>query len=201
MTVSKTRIDILRHGEPLGGRKYRGHGVDDPLSELGWRQMWSAVGEDWPWELIVTSPMSRCRPFAETLGDRAGLVVTIDERLKEVGFGTWEGRTSAELRAEDSGQLQRFYDNPVLNRPAGAESLDAFRDRIGAAVADILRFHRGRRVLVVAHAGVMRAAASWLFEAPLENMYRMDVPNAAFLRITADGERPAMIALEGPSLG
>lgn len=198
--MNKTRIDILRHGEPEGGRKYRGHGIDDPLSELGWRQMWSAVGDDWPWQLIVTSPMSRCRPFAETLGNRAEIPVSVDERLKEIGFGSWEGRTGAELRTEDPTQLQRFYQNPVLNRPLGAEPLDAFRGRIGAALDDIFNRHQGRKVLVVAHAGVMRAAVSWMFGAPLEYMYRMDIPNAAFLHLTADGERPAMIALEGPRL-
>ncbi len=30
----KTRIDIIRHGEPVGGRRYRGHGVDDSLTDI-----------------------------------------------------------------------------------------------------------------------------------------------------------------------
>ena len=33
-----TRIDLIRHGEPVGGRRYRGQ-IDDPLSEKGWKQM------------------------------------------------------------------------------------------------------------------------------------------------------------------
>ena len=37
-----TLIDMIRHGEPVGGRRYRGQ-IDDPLSEKGWRQMWAAV--------------------------------------------------------------------------------------------------------------------------------------------------------------
>jgi len=36
----------MRHGEPVGGRAYRGHSIDDPLSEKGWQQMWDAVGDD-----------------------------------------------------------------------------------------------------------------------------------------------------------
>ena len=39
-----TTIDLIRHGEPVGGRKYRGQ-TDDPLSEKGWEQMWKAVGD------------------------------------------------------------------------------------------------------------------------------------------------------------
>ena len=38
--MSDTVIDLIRHGEPVGGRRYRGH-IDDPLSERGWQQMWS----------------------------------------------------------------------------------------------------------------------------------------------------------------
>jgi len=30
-----TTIDLLRHGEPVGGKRYRGQ-IDDPLSEKGW---------------------------------------------------------------------------------------------------------------------------------------------------------------------
>lgn len=198
--MSKTQIDILRHGEPEGGRKYRGHGIDDPLSELGWRQMWAAIGDDWPWELILSSPMMRCRAFAEALAVKSGLALEFDTRLKEVGFGDWEGRTGAQLRKEAPESLRLFYENPVDNRPSNAEPLADFRERVGSALKDMLRLHQGRRVLVVAHAGVMRAAVSWLLDAPLERMYRIDIPNAAILRIAIRDERPPMIALDGPVL-
>jgi len=194
------RIDILRHGEPEGGRRYRGHGIDDPLSALGWRQMWAAVGEDWPWDGIWSSPMARCLPFAEQLADRMKLTPSVDERLKEVGFGAWEGKTGAQLRAADPDVLRRFYADPVANRPAGAEPLDAFRSRVGAAIDDLLDRCAGHHLLVVAHAGVMRAAVSWLLQSPLEAMYRLDIPNAAMVHIRADGERPPMISLRGPRL-
>lgn len=195
-----TRIDILRHGEPEGGRRYRGHCIDDPLSELGWRQMWAAVGHERPWNLVVSSPMQRCRPFAEALAASCSLSVTIDSRLKEVGFGAWEGRTAAALRAEDPDTIRRFYADPVGSRPPGAEPLDLFRQRVSAALQEILDTHAGRHILVVAHAGVMRAALSWLFDAPLANMYRADIPNAAFLRIRTDGERPPMMVFDGPAI-
>ena len=57
----ETLIDLLRHGEPEGGRAYRGHSIDDPLSETGWQQMWAAVGYHKPWEQIVSSPLQRCQ--------------------------------------------------------------------------------------------------------------------------------------------
>jgi alpha-ribazole phosphatase/probable phosphoglycerate mutase len=199
--MSSTRIDILRHGMPEGGRRYRGHGVDDPLSELGWRQMWAAVGDAKPWDVIVSSPMARCRPFAEALAARSGLAVTVDERLKEVGFGDWEGRTADEVRAADPHAIRRFYEDPVGARPGGAEPLDRFNARVREALQEILAIHDGRRVLVVAHAGVMRAVVSWMLDVPLARMYRMDIANAALLRIRTKSERPPQIVFSGPMLG
>jgi len=60
-------VDLLRHGEPVGGRRYRGQ-TDDPLSDKGWKQMWTAVAGQQPWQVIVTSTLSRCREFAWCMG-------------------------------------------------------------------------------------------------------------------------------------
>ena len=195
-----TTIDILRHGRPQGGNRYRGHGINDPLSETGNRQMWAAVGKRWPWQRIVTSPMARCLGFAEALAGEAGLPLTVDPRLREVGFGAWEGHTGDEIRARDPDAIRRFYADPVAARPAGAEPLDGFRQRVSDAIQHIVDSHAGEQVLVVAHAGVMRATISWLFDAPLRAMYRVNIPNAAFLHVRTDDERPPMMVFRGPDL-
>ena len=54
-----TLIDIIRHGEPVGGKRYRGQ-IDDPLSEKGWQQMRDAVAGHNPWDVIISSPLARC---------------------------------------------------------------------------------------------------------------------------------------------
>ncbi len=62
-------IDLIRHGEPQGGMRYRGQ-LDDPLSELGWQQMRNATANVQPWEHIVSSTLSRCADFAKELADK-----------------------------------------------------------------------------------------------------------------------------------
>ena len=198
--MPETTIDILRHGRPRGGTRYRGHGIDDPLSETGSRQMWAAVGDRWPWQHIITSPMARCLAFAEALAGKADLPVTVDARLREVGFGSWEGHTGDEIRARDPDAIRRFYADPVAARPEGAEPLDEFRQRVSDAIQHIMDTHTGEQVLVVAHAGVMRATISWLLDAPLQAMYRVDIPNAAFLHVRTGKERPPMMVFRGPAL-
>ena len=86
--MQTTLIDPIRHGLPVGGARYRGHAIDDPLSESGWQQMWDAVGDAAPWNRIVSSPLKRCRDFAEALGTRHGLPLELDDGLREVGFGS-----------------------------------------------------------------------------------------------------------------
>ena len=58
-----TVVDLLRHGEPDGGQKFRGS-VDDPLNVRGWEQMRTAVGNYREWEVIISSPLIRCAAFA-----------------------------------------------------------------------------------------------------------------------------------------
>jgi len=70
--MTDTTIDFMRYGTPVGGRCFRGDGVDDPLSDTGWQQMWDAVDGNVPWTHIVTSPMQRCHAF-----DASGHVVML----------------------------------------------------------------------------------------------------------------------------
>lgn len=177
-----TIIDLIRHGEPVGGRKYRGQ-TDDPLSEKGWLQMRTAVGEHRPWQTILTSPLLRCSEFAKELAARHQLPLHTDPRLMEIGFGAWEGKTSAELKATDPDILLRFWQDPVTHQPAGAEPVQAFHDRIVAAWQDILTQYAEQHSLIVCHAGVIRMSLVHLLGMPIPHVFRIQVGNASITRI------------------
>lgn len=187
-------IDLLRHGEPEGGRRYRG-AMDDPLSEKGWQQMESAVDAAPSWQQIITSPLSRCRDFSLYLSERYGIPVVEEPRFREVGFGDWEGLTAEQLRAQDSGCLRRFYHDPVANLPPGAEELNSFMHRVTEAWEELLGRYSGRSLLIVSHAGVMRAIIAQLLGVPLKNIFRLQIANAALVRVRGDGERPPALVL------
>jgi probable phosphoglycerate mutase len=180
-----TIVDFLRHGKPVGGRRYRGGGADDPLSETGWQQMWSAVGDRQPWSHIVTSPMQRCQAFAEAMQDRYGLPVDVDSRLQEVGLGSWEGFSPDEIIARNEAEYRAFYENPQRHRPPGAEPLEAFGARVADALEALLERYAGRHVLVIAHAGVIRAALGYVLRSEPLAWYRTRIDNAAFTRFTS----------------
>jgi len=193
-------IDLLRHGEPVGGRRYRGQ-IDDPLSELGWRQMWQAVGSEPPWQHIITSPLQRCRAFAQELSARHAIPLSEDARFMEVGFGEWEGHTADELRQKDPAQWQRFFDDPVTQRPAGAEPLADFAARVITGWDSARQAHPESHLLVVCHAGVIRAVMAQVLGAPLSAMYRIHVETGALTRIRVEADRPASLLFHGRRLG
>jgi alpha-ribazole phosphatase/probable phosphoglycerate mutase len=181
-----TTIDLIRHGEPVGGRKYRGQ-IDDPLSEKGWSQMREAIADHCPWDSIISSSLSRCSAFAEELAQRHQRPLSIDERLMEIGFGEWEGATASELMEQQADILMKFWSDPVNNTPPGAETLTAFRDRVIAAWNDILQNHANQHVLLVGHAGMMRMIIRHVLDMPLDKMFRIQVSNACISRIQIDG--------------
>jgi len=184
----ETVIDLLRHGTPVGGRRYRGQ-QDDPLSEQGWEQMWQSVGERNAWQQIVTSPLLRCHAFASALGERHNVPVQGEARFAEVGFGAWEGKSRAELDALIPGQVARFYQDPVNNRPPGAEPLHEFVARVRDGFNAVLDEYPGKSVLVVAHAGVIRGILSHVLAMPAAAMYRINVANAGMTSLVTDRER------------
>jgi probable phosphoglycerate mutase len=180
--LKDTLIDFLRHGEPVGASTYRGNGVDDPLSEKGWSQMWRGVGDFCPWDVVICSPLTRCRAFADVLGEKHSIPVKVDDRIKEVGFGSWEGRERKEIKSNNPDEYEDFYKDPVNCRPAGAESLAEFENRVSAAFEDMKAEFSGQHILVVSHAGVIRAAMSLVLLKSAAEVYGMKVGNASFTR-------------------
>jgi len=194
--VNDTTIDLIRHGQPQGGHMYRGW-VDHPLSDTGWRQMRAATKTAQPWRAIVSSPLLRCYAFAQELGKQLDIEIQVDDRLKEVGFGHWEGKNADQIRAADPLALRNFYRDPVNARPHDAEPLDRFQERVSAALTDLLQQHGGTHVLLVTHAGVIRAAIAHALNAPLAAIYRTHVDNAAITRFRQTTERPLSLIFHG----
>lgn len=61
-------LDFLRHGETSLSHTLRGK-TDDALTAKGWAQMQSTIAQaeqvSQAWDVIYSSPLQRCRLFAE----------------------------------------------------------------------------------------------------------------------------------------
>jgi len=181
-----TTVDLIRHGEPVGGIRFRGH-TDDPLSETGWAQMRAAIQGESQWQVVVSSPLLRCAEFAAELATSAGVSLETEARFKEIGFGEWEGRTPEELMQSAPDCLDRLWRDPARYTPPGGEGLEAFAARVTASWNDTLARHAGKKILLVAHGGVNRVILCHVLQIPLQYMFRLEVPFAALSRIRVLG--------------
>jgi broad specificity phosphatase PhoE len=184
--MTDTQIHLLRHGEAQGGNRYRGV-TDDPLTEKGWQQMWSAV-EEGSWDRVITSPLSRCADFAKAFAESRSIPFEVVIDLHEVDFGDWDGRSAEDIWAEDAEALQRFWQDPITGTPLGGEPLGNFQKRVMLAWSDIISEYRGERLLIITHGGVIRVILCELQELPLERLLEIEVPHASLHCITPESQ-------------
>lgn len=178
-----TRIDLLRHGETDITDSFCGS-TDSVLSQTGWVQMWSRVRQTrMPWRVIVTSPLQRCADFAHVLAAHCAIPVVLDERLKEIDFGLWEGVKVAELMNAHAQALAAFWADPVKFTPPQGEDVSAFQQRVLSVWADIVSRYRGKPILLITHGGVMRIVQCHIQRYPLQRLLEFEVPHAALYSV------------------
>ncbi len=188
-------IDLIRHGSPVGGKMYRGHSIDHPLSEEGWQQMRECVGDYNLWDVIISSPLLRCSEFARELHQHHNIPLEIMDNLKEVGFGCWEGKDANDIDREE---FLNFYHDPMNNRPEGSEHLEDFINRVVQSWKKILCEHHGKHILIVAHAGVIRAVIAHILYSEPVGMYKIAVENGRICRIeVTERSGPVLKILNG----
>ncbi|MEK1913457.1 MAG: alpha-ribazole phosphatase family protein [Pseudomonas chlororaphis] len=179
------RLDLLRHGETELGGGLRGS-LDDALTDAGWQQMRAAVAGLGPWNRLVSSPLQRCARFAEELGARLALPVTLDPDLQELHFGAWEGQSAAALMATDAEALGRFWADPYAFTPPQGEPVLAFSARVLGAVERLHQRYAGERVLLVSHGGVMRLLLARARGLPREQLLNVEVAHGALFALTVE---------------
>ncbi len=145
-----------------------------------------------PVEAVWTSPLSRCRTLAEAIGMRVGVAPVADERLRELGFGEWEGRRWETIGREESERWAADYWNVS---PPGGETYRELYERVGLALEEILACH-AQRVAVVTHAGPVRAALARYLQLELRRYPETDLDYGGINLLRGDGTDRAGWRLE-----
>ncbi|WP_055481304.1 bifunctional RNase H/acid phosphatase [Sphaerimonospora mesophila] len=192
-----TSLLLLRHGEtPLSIEK-RFSGLGDPLlTANGTAQAEAAAARlsREPYEIgaIVSSPLKRARQTAEAVAVRTGLPVEVDEDLREIDFGAWEGYTFAEVQQRWPEQLAAWLADPEVPPPGGESFADAAR-RVDRARERIVKANEGRCVLTVSHVTPIKLLLRFALSAPPESMYRMHLDLACLSAIDYYADGPAVV--------
>ena len=169
-------ICVARHAQPEGAggpRRFLGQS-DPPLSAAGLEQAEVLAERLAPLglEAIYCSDLARSLSTAQVVGERTGVPVSVDPRLREIDIGLWDGLTLEQARQLHPHEYaEREAD--VFGYPfPGGESFRDLDRRVAAALEDILAKGAGT-VLIVAHLGVNRVLVRRLKALPLEELFSL----------------------------
>jgi broad specificity phosphatase PhoE len=157
--VAETLVLLARHGETdwnAAGR-WQGH-ADRPLSERGACQARELARRlrAFPLDAVYSSDLRRARETAHSVAEEHGPGVIELPELREVDTGSWTGLTRQEARLRFPEEFARWEATGEAGWEGG-ESYEELSARVVPAVERLGAAHPGERVLVVAHAGVVRA--------------------------------------------
>ncbi|MEK7137798.1 MAG: class I tRNA ligase family protein, partial [Patescibacteria group bacterium] len=160
-----TKVTVLRHGQSTGNidQIYQGAEPGTDLTEEGRAQAEETAGSlagglnrRLTVRAIYTSPLSRTQQTAGILAKKLGAKVSTDDRLREVGFGTYEGKhvdfsdlAYVKARREHkfaSGRPESIY------HLAGMETWENVGERINEFLRETLPKHKGEHIVIVTHA-------------------------------------------------
>ena len=171
--MQATRIIAVRHGETAWNvdTRIQGH-LDIPLNATGlWqaRQLGDALAGE-AISAIYTSDLLRARRTAQAVADATGAALVDEPGLRERAFGSFQGRTFAEVETEHPEQARRWRQRDPDYAPDGGESLRVLRERVVDTTHRLAARHPGELVLLVTHGGVLdvlyRAATRQDIQAP-----------------------------------
>jgi broad specificity phosphatase PhoE len=164
--MPRPALYYIRHGETQWNAEGRVQGTQDiPLNDLGRRQaaasgrilagLFARDGRSENSFVFVASPLSRARLTMELLRDTLQLAphdYALDDRLREIGYGRWEGSTQAQMQAADPEVFARRQADKWTVPPPGGESYAEVQARMSDWY-DQLRTD----TVAVAHGGTARA--------------------------------------------
>lgn len=171
------RLVMLRHGQTEwnAGSRMQGQ-LDTDLTDLGREQAAHAaevLAKRQPL-VIVSSDLRRALDTATALGERAGLQVEIDTRLRETHLGDWQGLTHLEVDDVAPGARVAWRDDARW-APHGGESRVDVAARSTPLVDELVERHPewgagepDRPVILVAHGGLIAALTGALLALPVD---------------------------------
>lgn len=151
---SVVELLLVRHALPV--RRELEVGAADPeLSADGHRQaarLADYLAEEAPLDALYASPLLRARQTAAPVAERFGLDVVIDDAVAEWDRHSNEYVPIEELKAAGDPRWQALLRGEWTSHD---ESPEQFGERVVAAVERMIGAHRGERIGVVCHGGVI----------------------------------------------
>ena len=175
-------IYIVRHGQTewnlLG--KTQGHGNSD-LTPKGIEQaeLLADSMTKYPIDYIYSSDLGRAYQTAEIIGNKLSIEVEKTEALREMNFGTWEGRIIKDIIEEDPELYKMWRNEPHLAKIPQGETLSQIKERTDAFIKEINEKYDGKHIVLVTHSLCARIMLLSFLDSSVQNIYRINQGNTA----------------------
>lgn len=187
----------VRHGESVYNADHRIQGQSDtPLSPRG-REQAAALANHFrtlaPFDAIYSGPLARARETAAIIAAALELPVQIEDRLKEINAGIFQGLKWDEIDQTHPEEAARWRaQDPDFVIPGG-ESRRQLMHR-GEAALRAVHAAGHDRVIVVSHGGLLTAAFKALLRVPAETN-PFSLYNASINQLVWDPRRIRLMTL------
>jgi broad specificity phosphatase PhoE len=183
-----TRIAFVRHGRAnVADNLCIGH-TDVPLSTEGADAIRALVtGTALQDAFVTSSDLRRATESAAIIAEAFGCEVHRDRRLREMHFGNWDGRSWAQIERDDDARFRDWMERWVDVAPPGGESASDVARRASEWMTGALS--GAEQIVVVSHAGWIRAALCHLLGRELRGMFELpvDYAHATIVDVTTAG--------------
>lgn len=184
-----TEIILVRHGETEWNAAGRFQGSKDiSLSKEGITQA-KFLKERFQghFDYIYTSPLVRAVQTADIICENTFKVPIIENALREIDFGDWEGLTLEQIRAQYASEFHSWRtDEQNAYLVGGDLSLKQASLRAKNAILKIAKECTGKRVLIVAHGGIIKAGLIGVFDWKMTMYHKLILGNTAVSKLVFD---------------
>ena len=185
-----TTVYLIRHAEAEGNLYRRAHGhYNATITPRGYRQIAALAGRlaKTRIDAVYTSDLVRTQTTALSVSHSRGLALHIMPELREIGVGEWEDRTWAWLQRFDRERLITFNTDTEHWRVEGGEDMRLVRERMLAALRQIIAAHPNETVAVFSHGMALRMLIGTLQGlTPAEINQTGHAENTAVTKLEAD---------------
>ena len=182
--MDSTRIIIIRHGRTEWnegeGERFRGR-AEIELNEFGLRQAKATAASlsRWKVDALYSSPLRRALSTAEILASPFGLEITLLPGLIDIDYGSWQGLSLEEARAQDSRLYKVWQQSPHLVTFPGGENLAHVRKRAATGVNDALANSAGKTIVLVSHKVVCKVLICYFMGLDDSNFWQIEQDTTA----------------------
>lgn len=182
-------IYIIRHGETDWNREgiYQGQ-TDTSLNENG-RQTARELGKILSrinFSAIYSSDLLRARETAEIINDFLNVPIYYTQDLRELDFGDWTGISIWKMGEKDPELFKKWQEDPWNISPPGGETFRELTERVIRVLEEITKRHKSENILVVSHAGPIKAMIFGLLSATGKAYWNIKISHSTVVIIDKD---------------